>query len=203
MTRRGVIGLALLLLPGCPVEQLGIELPPPGAAAISVDDLQRDVAGLLARQDAWFEHRMVQMHFEVARGEGWVCGARGEGSGRAFVAAWPVDVDHASTSAVMIAMAKGWDTVGELPGVRRYCIGAWSVAPAVRLGAFAPGPLPVGADLPADGAPMTSGTPDATRRPEAVDYRELAEKARMLFVWDGGPGITAAPPTRGPRPRSP
>lgn len=213
MTRRLATSALALSVAGCPAEQLGIELPPAGAASIGVDDLQRDVAGLLAQRDAWFEHRMGQMHFRAARGEGWICGERGEGTGRTFLAAPPDDVDHASAVAVMIAMAKGWDTVGALPGERRYCVGGGVAegSPLVRLGPFAPGPFAPGPfagggasdAFGVDAPPIVSGTPDPTRRPEAVDYRELAEKARTLFERDGGPGVSAAPPTRGPRPRSP
>ena len=206
MVRRGglvVLGCVCLglTLGGCPAEDLGIELPPGGAASISVDDLQRDIAGLLAKGEGWYARRMSQMHFEVVRGEGWMCGQRGEGPGRTFVADLPTDVDHASTAAVLIAMAKGWDTVGTLPGERRYCLGGGEGAPRVRLGPFAPGVL--GEGLPEDGGVLGSGTLDPTRRPEAVDYRELAEKARILFQRDGGPAFTGPPPTPGRPPRSP
>lgn len=68
----------ILLLIACPAEQLGIELPEGGAAAISQEDLQRDVFALSREPAAVvFERRMQQMDVDVVEvGEGGCAPAR-------------------------------------------------------------------------------------------------------------------------------
>lgn len=178
----------ILLLVACPVEQLGIELPPGGAAAISQEDLQRDVLGLLgADPGGWFAKRAGQMGLEVRRGEGWVCGQRGEPT-RAWVAPWPRGVDEAASGAALLSVAKGWHTLDE-PAPSAYCVASGAVphTDPRALGPLAPGPL--------DPAALRSGTADPARPFEGLDYRELEAKARQLFGLDAKLAGRAVPPT--------
>lgn len=189
---------ALALLAACPVEQLGIELPPGGADAISQEDLQRDVLGLTgADPGAWFEKRAGQMGLEVRRGEGWVCGQRGAPT-RAWVAPWPRSVDEAAAGAALLSVAKGWHTLDE-PAPSAYCVASAAVPyPDPRaLGPLAPGPL--------DPAALRSGTADPARPFEGLDYRELAAKARQLFGLDATLADRDLPPPTAPAgaPRGP
>lgn len=168
-----------LLLLGCPAEQLGIELPPGGEAAIHQEDLQRDVRGLTgADPGEWFARRMAQMGLEVRRDRGWVCGET-NAPARAWLAPWPGSVDDAAAGAALISVAKGWDTLGEAAPAA-YCVAepTASVPYTVvwNLGPLAPGPL--------ERAPFRSGTPDPARRFEGLDYRELEGKARELYRLD-------------------
>jgi hypothetical protein len=104
----------LLILLGCPAEQLGIELPPGGAEAISPEDLRRDHA-ILARDGArGFADRMRQMHAEV---DG-ACAVR-PGSGRElrFVATDPL------SQAALISLAKAADTAAGPVPTLRLCTG--------------------------------------------------------------------------------
>lgn len=185
----------MLALAGCPVEQLGIEMPPGGADAISQEDLQRDVFGLTTEEPgAWFARRAEQVGLEVRRGEGWVCGQRGSPT-RAWVAAWPRSIDEAAAAAALLSVAKAWDTL-DAPAPSASCIADTRVphADARPVGPLAPGPL--------DPETLRSGVADPARPFEGLDYRELEGKARALFLLDATlagrevPAATARPPAR-------
>lgn len=171
----------LLTLLACPAEQLGIELGPTGAEAISLDDAQRDVRGLVREGPGFFRTRMGQMHFSVEEGEGWLCGVAGRGSPLTLVAPWPEDADSAVAGAVLIGVAKAWDTLGGPPGERRLCVGAPPSGPGrtILVERLAPGPIELG-------PPIRSGTPDPSRPVERLDFREVAEKGRAVFAAVGG-----------------
>ncbi len=162
--------LLTTILAGCPAEMLGIELPPPGAGAVSMDDLQRDTRGASAPDwRAFVTRRFGEMHLRVDDGVA-LCGSRGSGPERAFVAPEPVDADGAANVAVLISLAKAADTT-ETPAAWRFCVG---VAEGVALGPFGPGPLAP------DGA--RAGPADPHRRLESFDYRVLA--AQTVAVWE-------------------
>ena len=142
--------LLLLLLPGCPVEMLGIELPEGGEAAISMDDVQRDTQGLLrgdeAARRAFFTRRLGDMGLEPVEAGSWTCGRRGGEGGALYVAPAPVGADTAAAGAALISVLKAWDTSGGPPGPVTACLaGGDASAPPhttrVDLGPFAPGEL--------------------------------------------------------------
>lgn len=113
------------LLCACPAEQLGIELPPGGAKAISHEDLQRDVY-LLTRSEprAAFAKRMGQMQFSP---DGDCFVREGKGPARVLVAASEVE------AAALISLAKGWDLAGEVPRTTFLCFGAEKIPEGERL----------------------------------------------------------------------
>jgi hypothetical protein len=117
----------VLLLTGCPAEQLGVPLPPRGLAAINQEDIQRDLFRLLdpggtqrhADAATWVQQRLAQMgleHVESADGTTVVCALRGgdepdavllmsrPGSSGAAQAALP--------DAALISLAKSADGLG-------------------------------------------------------------------------------------------
>lgn len=172
--------LVLLVALGCPAEQLGIELPPGGAASISPEDAQRDVRGLVRDGRPFFEKRMAQMGFEVRSADGWACGVRGAGRPLALIAPLPDDADAAASGAVLISLAKAWDTLDGPPRETWLCVGeAAPPGEVTRLDRLAPGPLEWG-------PPIHSGVPDPGRPPERFDFREVAGQARALFDRFGG-----------------
>lgn len=167
---------------GCPAEQLGIELPPGGAASISPEDTQRDVRGLLREGRPFYEKRMTQMGFEVRAGEGWACGVRGEGRPFGLVGPLPDDADAAASGAVLISLAKAWDTLDGPSRETWLCVGdASPPGEVLPLGRLAPGPLEWG-------PPIRSGVPDPARPPERFDFREVAGQARAMFERFGAGG---------------
>jgi hypothetical protein len=210
--------LLALVLAGCPVETLGIELPEGGAAAISMDDVQRDVLGLSRGDEgariAFFARRLGEMGLDAIPAGDFTCGTRGRGSARLLVAPWPADGPRAAAGALLISVLKGWDTGDGPPCEVVACLapptgpeagGELSSLPLPAgipgepwsFGAFAAGILVVdGSRLYAGG--YVPGTP-----PEALDYRVVAEQARAAYaVLDerlSGPpadrlGGPAAPP---------
>jgi len=164
----------LLIVAACPAEQLGIELPPGGAGAISAEDLQRDVRGALGPDaEAFVRRRFEQMHLRL---DG-VCGERGEGELRAFVAGPPVDTDGAVAVAALISLAKAVDTSDPVPGRWRFCVGEGE---GTRIGPLGAGPLAW------EGDRVQAGAPDPARRPEQLDYRVVAEQVRAIWGRAGG-----------------
>lgn len=173
----------MLLLIACPAAQLGVELPPGGADAISHEDLRRDVRRLTNEApDVVFVERMGQMQFAATgQDQGAWCVARvGKAAGESvtLVAAWPGNAGEATAAAALISIAKAWDLDGGPPGPRTLCL--LEAGGAVPDGASLVGPL-APTDLP----------------PERLVYTDLQAQVRALFV--------ALPnPTRpAPRPRSP
>lgn len=178
--------LLLLLLPGCPVEMLGIELPEGGEAAISMDDVQRDTQGLLrgdeAARRAFFTRRLGDMGVSPFDAGAWTCGRRGGEGGALYVAPAPTGADAAAAGAVLISVLKAWDTAGGPPGPVTACLSAAEGAPPLSsrrldLGPFAPGPVAWSADR----ASVSAGTPDPARPVEALDFRVLRDQAKEVF----------------------
>lgn len=121
--------LALALLVGCPAAELGVELPPEGAASISAEDLRRDTDLLTREGAAAWNERMSAMNAAVLPGPR-VCVGQGAGAERAEALWAPVGADgrfggvaQAADAAALISLAKAWDTLGTKPGPRRYCLG--------------------------------------------------------------------------------
>lgn len=178
--------LLLLLLPACPVEMLGIELPEGGEAAISMDDVQRDTQGLLrgdeAARRAFFTRRLGEMGLTAFDAGAWTCGRRRGEGGALYVAPAPLGADTAAAGAALISVLKAWDTSGGPPGPVTACLaGAGDPAPThttrLDLGPFAPGALrwsPAG-----DG--VDAGVADPSRPVEAIDFRLLRDQAKELF----------------------
>ena len=188
--------LALGVLAGCPAEQLGIELPPPGVESINPDDLLRDTRGVLALDgESFLERRFTRMNLDVSTGTGWVCGER-EGKGgaaRTLVAAWPKDVDHAVSVAALISMAKAWDTLDGPSGPRRVCVAELDADVPILGTRWTVGPLAPGILLDRSVDPsfvdggwaqptVRSGTPDPTRVLGAIDYRQTGHVVRGVFA---------------------
>jgi hypothetical protein len=164
--------LAALLI-ACPAERLGIELPPGGAASISREDLERDVALLVDGGRAAFGKRMEQMHFSAS---GECFERRGPDPLLVIVAPIPAGVDLAAAGAVAIAFAKGIDTMERVPRRVTICFADASLPAGERLelGAFAPGEIDWG-------PPIHAGVPDPGRPLGAIRYDALAEQARAVF----------------------
>jgi hypothetical protein len=163
---------------GCPAEQLGLELPPSGATSISAEDVQRDVRGVLREGVSFYALRMRQMGFEVREGPGWTCGVRGQGGTRGWRAPLPTSTDSATAAAVLIGMAKAWDTTGGPPGERWLCLGTGAPAAVwTDLGWFGPGSVE-------RGPPVHAGAPDPARPVERLDFRALARQAGEVFALD-------------------
>ncbi len=85
----------LVVLAACPAEQLGIELPPGGAEAISHEDLRRDTRTLVEGPAATrFTERLGQMQMTPADApagtpEGTTCATRGPAAARGPAASAP------------------------------------------------------------------------------------------------------------------
>ena len=128
----------LLLLSGCPAAQLGIELPPEGMEAISAEDLRRDTDLVQRDGAAGWRSRMEQMSATSMPGER-VCMRQGDGNAdplwSGFSGTGTVTVGEAVDAAALISIAKAWDTLGEKPGPRVYCLGEGD---GTRLIPFAP-----------------------------------------------------------------
>ncbi|MBN1337510.1 MAG: hypothetical protein JXB39_16275 [Deltaproteobacteria bacterium] len=126
--------LLLACLAGCPAERLGVELPPGGLQALSVEDLQRDVFLVVSARDGAagarpqdvadrIERRLVSMHTLPAFGESYrqsvpgganVCGRRDgfPGRGGTLVAALDAGAGAdagASAVAALVSLAKATD----------------------------------------------------------------------------------------------
>lgn len=169
----------ILLLIACPAEQLGIELPEGGAAAISQEDLQRDVFALSREPAAVvFERRMQQMDVDVVEvGEGRLCARKDGASGaapRVILAAWPDTLGGRVGTAALVSLAKGWDGAKGPPVTTWLC--------AARLGT----PLPMGPPLRVDEVVPTAATGDALT-PESVDWRVVQSDVAALFARLDGP----------------
>ena len=175
----------------CPAEQLGIELPPCGADAISIEDLRRDV-GLFAEatdKGAAFRERMAQMQFGEAPSEGGptlACTRRGQAGTLRVAAVAPMMADLATGAAALVSLAKAWDLAG---GPRAGVVACLELAIGedflgenpglVELGPFGTEPLQRARDGRAD--VFWSPGIDLERTPGQVNYTELAEKVRLIF----------------------
>lgn len=131
------MSLLLLLMMGCPAEQLGVDLPAGGVEAMSNEDLQRDVWGL-SRGDlvdrrpgqpghdrglAFIGERLQKMHTLPAFGESWLqpagvgfnlCSVQ-KGHSQEHILLYTVDqgqgaFESASGVAGLISLAKSFDT---------------------------------------------------------------------------------------------
>lgn len=146
----------IFALLACPAAQLGIELPPEGMEAISPEDLRRDTELVLREGPAGWQSRMEAMNATREPGER-VCMRQGEGEAApAWTSVGPT-VPDAVNAAVLISLAKAWDTLGEKPGPRVYCLG----------------------DGPGDRIPLSA--PDA-RKVTDVDFRVLATTLRKRAI---------------------
>lgn len=174
---------------GCPAAMLGIELPPGGVEAISMEDLKRDCYNL--RKDdpnAVFEKRMRQMNVAaVKQEEGWICATVGASPSKRIQSGWAEDTDTAAAVAVLISMAKAWDGQLPEPGFE-LCMARQdppTALPTLRLGPLGPGALDWG-------PPVHSGVPDPARTLEALDYDELRRKT--VSLWESlKPGASSGP----------
>lgn len=126
------MSIILWSLSGCPAEQLGIELPPGGAEAISAEDLRRDVGILRADGARGFAARMKQMHAKMAGS----CAQRGEGEGRTLSA----PADDLLSQAALISLAKGLDTAEDGRSLR-FCIGEEGTVVRISVATVAGGDL--------------------------------------------------------------
>lgn len=171
-----------LLWLGCPAEQLGIELPPPGAASISAEDLRRDVLGL-SKPDwpTFFGKRLADMRLEPVSSGPARCGRVGRGEPvRVVVGPEPTSVETATALAVVISVAKAADSTEGLTGTRWYCAGKPDVeGQFVWIDRVAPGTR--AESTSGDGVHVVTGEVVPGRRPEAVDYRAVAEIARAFW----------------------
>lgn len=172
-----------LLWTGCPAEWLGIELPPPGAASISAEDLRRDVLGLSKPDWAtFFDRRLEDMRLRPITSGSARCGTVGKGDPVAvIVGPEPTSVEAATALAVVISVAKAADSTDGLLGTRWYCAGKPEVVGEyVYLDRIAPGARTEAGS--SDGVHVTVGEILPGRTPEAVDYRSVADIAR--WVWN-------------------
>ncbi|MCK6502322.1 hypothetical protein L6R53_02805 [Myxococcota bacterium] len=149
-------GGLLALLPACPAEQLGVELPRGGAQAISQEDLRRDTWLVQERSEApagEVAARLSQMRLLPAFGSEWVrpgdggpvaCG-RKDGAGEGIVLVIAVGDPATPAGAVawagLISLAKGWDLPGVPEGTRVLCVAPGAEAAAALR---ARPPVPVG-----------------------------------------------------------
>jgi hypothetical protein len=186
--------MGILLLIACPVEQLGVELPPGGADAISHEDLRRDVGRLSTEPpDTVFAERMGQMQFRPAAAVAWgSCFVR-EGRGGAaarLVAGWPDSAAAATGAAALISIAKAWDLDGGPPGPRTLCVVAAGAAAPVD--AFRVGPLATGG-LVVDAAGAHADPADPAIEAGAIVYTDVQARVKALFA--ALPGATTPGPT--------
>lgn len=141
-----------------------------------MEDLQRDTY-LLTHGDsrAGFAHRMEQMHFTPDGG----CFSRAGGSGRpiVIVSPLPVDADTAAAAAVVISLAKGWDTQDTVRRPVFICLEGQAMleADVCLFGPMAPGELSWQPTI-------HSGTPDPKRPIEGLDYRILQQQTAAIFT---------------------
>jgi hypothetical protein len=151
----------LTLLLGCPAADLGVELPPEGIDAISAEDLRRDTELFLREGTAAWLTRMAAMNAVPLSGPR-VCVGQGAGA-ESEPARWAAtDVStgkftlgDAVDAAALVSLAKAWDTLGNKPGPRLYCLGA--------------GP---GQRLPSMNATATTV--------QEVDFRDVAKALRKV-----------------------
>lgn len=118
--------ILLGLLLACKAEQLGVELPRGGAAAITAEDLRRDAFALERAPDAaaasgHLALRLGQMRLHPGLGEAWqrplgegslVCGTKrgaGEGALLVVVGGPLTELEGALAGAALISLAKGLD----------------------------------------------------------------------------------------------
>lgn len=118
--------ILLGLLLACKAEQLGVELPRGGAAAITAEDLRRDAFALERAPDAaaamgHLALRLGQMRLHPGLGEAWqrplgegslVCGTKrgaGQGGLLVLVGGPPTELEGALAGAALISLAKGLD----------------------------------------------------------------------------------------------
>ena len=198
--------LLLLGILGCPAEQLGVEIPPRGVAALSVQDLSRDTRLLfeapIAGRSKRIGRRLDAMSLDPAFSEGFTraeigtCGiARGGPSSGALVAALDDGesvVGGAASVAALISLAKVND-VGHPPaGDLIFC----ALEPTFgleRLLADPPVPFETATVITSlsDGGMSVSRSPGAVavttvasdggeKTVEGLDYRRLLERVEAV-----------------------
>ncbi len=126
--------MLLLTLLACPASELGIDLPPEGMDAISPEDLRRDTEIVMREGAAGWETRMQAMNARREPGER-VCMRQGDGEAAPLWVRAGAALPDAVDAAALISLAKAWDTLGEKPGARVYCLGE---GPGERIPTFAP-----------------------------------------------------------------
>jgi len=198
----------LFVLAACPAEQLGIELPPGGAEAISHEDLRRDTRMLMEGPAATrFVERLGQMQMTateapVGTPAGTTCAARGPVSAAGgaanpggapttlLVAPFPSDADTATAAAALVSVAKAWDLAGGPTRRMTLCVlpaGAalGEVAAALGPEVLVVGPLASGQATftpGADHAATFAADPaDPTRPAERVNYTDIQARVKTLF----------------------
>jgi hypothetical protein len=163
---------------GCPAAMLGIELPPEGAKAISMEDLKRDCFALRKEDpEKFFAKRMEQMRVaDLNTGDGWICATIGDAPADRLQSGWVEDTDTAASAAALISIAKAWDGQSPNPGLELCMARRDPPTPmrTTRLGPLAPGALD-------PGPPLHSGQPDPQRALEDLDYDELRQKT--VAIW--------------------
>ncbi len=181
----------LLLLIACPAEQLGIELPPGGADAISHEDLRRDVRLLTEGEPAGvFAARLGQMQMEPgpvpsgvpAASTCLVRGADERPLPRVLVAPWPEDADTATAAAALISLAKAWDLGGGPPERTTLCVlpaGSAAPAPVGRL--VWVGPLAAG-EVRIESGRFFADLADPSRTADRIVYTEVQARVKQLFA---------------------
>ena len=185
------------LLLACPAEQLGIDLPPGGAEAISHEDLRRDtrmfVDGPAVEK---FLERTGQMQLVPAAApaglpSGTTCAARGEGPGPGAPRLLVSDADTATAAAALISVAKAWDLDGGPKGHATVCLLPSGADPAAVAAALGPEALVVG-PLAAGEATFTPGAghaatfaadpADPAREAGRVNFTELQGRVKRLYA---------------------
>lgn len=160
--------MLLSILIACPAERLGVELPPGGVDAITMEGLRHDLDLLTNGEPAaTLRTRFAAMRAdEVRAGDGWVCAhLEGPGGARLLRASWPTADDLSSRvgAAALLSLTMAWE--GSQPPRDTWLC-------AARAGADLPDELDSAEQVPV--APLASGVTNP-------DWRVVRHEVQRLF----------------------